>query len=136
MAAVHSKNTVITVDSTDLSAYTTDSTFPKTTDTHDLTTYGNDSKVYGAGLNDATFTMSGVYDSTASTGPRAKLNTIYAGNAAVEIVRRIEGTGSGLPEDTFNAILTKYEETDPVADYVMWSAEWQVSGDVDTTAQS
>ena len=136
MALVHGKNTVITVDSTDLSQYTNESEFTKETDTHEVTAYGDDAKNYNPGLNDAQFSMGGHYDSTASTGPRAKLNAVYAGNAAVTIERRPEGTGAGLPQDAFSAILTSYVETDPVGDMVTWSAEWQVSGDVDTTAQS
>lgn len=136
MARVHTKNTVITVDSTDLSAYCTGSEFTKNTETHETTPYGVDAKRYDPGLNDATFSMEFNYDSTASTGPRAKLNAIYAGNAAVTIARQTEGAGSGLPQDSFSAILTSYVESNPVGGYVEASAEWQVTGDVDITAQS
>lgn len=136
MSLIHGKKTVFTVDGTDLSAYTNTSEFGKTTDTHDTSAYGDDAKEYSPGLNDATFTCGGHYDSTASTGPRAKLNSVYAGNAAVALLRQPEGAGGGLPQDSFNAILTSYVETNPVGDYIMWSADFQVTGDVDTTAQT
>lgn len=136
MALIHGKNTFISVDGDDFSAYTNSSEFSKSTDTHETTAYGDDAKEHSPGLNDATFSMEGHYDSTASTGPRAALNAVYAGNVAVEIIRRPEGTGSSLPEDTFNAVLTTYAETSPVGDMVTWSAEWQVTGDVDPSPQS
>lgn len=137
MAFVHSKNTVITVASVDLSAYVTQSSeLTKTTETHEVTAYGDSAKEYAPGLNDATFSMEGTYDGTAVSGPRAKLNSIYAGNAAVTISRRPEGTGSGKPEDEFQAILTSYVETAPVNDMISWSAEFQITGAVDSTPQT
>lgn len=136
MALIHGKNTVVTVDSTDLSALTNSSEFTKTTDTHETTHYGDDAKEYSPGLNDSSFSMEGTYDDTASTGPRAKFNTIYAGNVAVAIIRQPEGAGTGLAQDSFSAIMTSYAETDPVGDMITWSAEFQVSGDVTITAQA
>lgn len=137
MAFVHSKNTVVTVDSTDMSAYITSSSeLGKSTETHKVTAYGADSHAYTPGLNDGTFSMEGTYDSTATTGPRAKLNTIYAGNAAVTIVIQPEGTGSTLPQDSFSAILTDLTFTMPVADMIAFKTDWQITGDVDITAQT
>jgi hypothetical protein len=136
MSRKHGKDTVVKVNSNDLSQYTSESEFSKTTDTHDTTHYGDDAHEFDPGLNNATFTMGGTYDSTASTGPRAALNTVYAGNAAVPIIRQTEGAGSGKPQDSFSAILTNYTETNPVADMVKWKADWQVTGDVDIAAQA
>lgn len=137
MAFIHSKNTYISINAVDLSAYVTQSSeLNKTTDTHEVTAYGNDFKAYAPGLIDGTFSCEGTYDSTASTGTRAALNAVHAGNVAVEIIRRPEGTGSSLPEDTFDAVMTSLVETSAVGDMIMWSAEFQISGDVDTTAQS
>ncbi len=135
MARKHSKNTVVIVDGTDQTQYTNNSEFKPTGGTEQVTTYGRDGHVYDRTLTDGKFTMEGVYDSTASTGPRAKLLPLLK-TGAVTIVRRPEGTGSGLPEDEFSALLENYTETNPVADYIKWAAEWQISGDVDSTAQS
>ena len=136
MSFKHGKDTVVKVDSTDLSAYTNESEFTKGLDTHDVSAYGDEAHKFGVGLNTGAFTMGGTYDSTASTGPRAKLNTVYAAKAAVTILRQPEGTGSMLPQDSFSAILTSYKESNPVADMIKWTADWQVTGDVTTTAQS
>lgn len=136
MALVHSKNTVVDVDSNDLSQYTNTSEFNPTTDEHDVTTYGQDGHVYAGGLTNGTFTMGGFYDSTASTGPRAVLQPIQAAASTVTVIRQPEGTGSSLPQDSFSGLCTSYTESNPVADYIQWSATFRVSGDVDSTAQS
>lgn len=134
MTFVHGKNTSVTVDSNDLSAFTNTSEFNPTADSHDTSTYGVDGHVFRAGLTNGTFTMGGIYDNTASTGPRAVLQPLI-GQDPVTVVRQPEGAGSGLPQDSFSAQLTSYTETNPVADMVSWSADFQVSGSVDSTPQ-
>ena len=136
MAFQHGKDTYVSVDDNDLSAFTNTSEFSPATDSHDMTTYGADGHVYEGGLTDGTFTMAGKYDTTAGTGPRATLQPLKGTSAKVTVIRRPEGTGSGLPQDEFDGLLTKYVETNPTADYVMWAAEFQISGDVDSAAQS
>lgn len=136
MTFKHGKDTVFKVDSTDLSAYTTESEITRGTDTHDVSAYGVDAHTFGAGLNTGTATASGTYDTTASTGPRAKLLSVYAGNVAVTVVRQPEGTGTTKPQDSFSAILTSYVETNPVADMIKWKAEFQISGDINSAAQA
>lgn len=135
MAKIHGKNTHVEVDSNDLSQYTNSSEFSYTADSHDTTHYGDDGHVFSPGLTNGTFTMSGTYDSTASTGPRAVLEPLI-GAEAVTVIRQPEGTGSSLPQDSFSGLLTSYTESNPVADMVTWSAEFQISGAVDSTAQS
>lgn len=136
MAKGHSKELVVKVNANDISQYTSESELNETTDTHDNTGYGADSHGFNAGLNNGTFTCGGTYDTTASTGPRAVMKAVKALNAAVAIIRQPEGTGAGKPQDSFNGILTAYKESAPVADNIKWTAEFQISGDVDATAQS
>ena len=46
----------------------------------------------------------------------------------------VEGTGTGKPTETFDGLLTKYAESSPVADYVQWSAEFELNeAPVETT---
>lgn len=134
MAWIHGKNTVVKVATVDLSTYTDTSELPRTADSHDVTTYGNDSHRKAGGLLDGTFTMSGTYDNTAVSGPRAKLEPLLGTICA--IIRQPEGTGASLPQDSFDALLTGYTETNAVADMVKWSASFEIDGDVDSTAQS
>lgn len=135
MARVHAKNTVITVDSNDLSTFTNTSEFERTGDEHDVTTYGRDGHVFDKGLTNGTFTMGGFYDSTESTGPRAVLEALVD-SGVVDVVRQPEGEGTGLPQDAFDGLLTAYSESAPVADFIQWSATFRVSGSVDVTAQA
>lgn len=134
MAKVHGKNTVIKVDDNDLSTYTDSSELPRSADSHDVTGYGEDSHRKAGGLLDGTFTMSGTYDNTATTGPQAVLEPLLG--TVVPIIRQPNGTGSGKAQQSFDGLMTKYTETNPVADMVKWSCEFEIDGDVDTTAQT
>lgn len=134
MAPVHGKVTFVEIGGDDLSPHTSESEFSRTAEAHDITTYGKNSFVFGGGLLGGTFTASGVYDSTASTGPRAVLEPLVG--TTTELVRRPEGTGTGKPEDTVDMVITSYVETSPVNDYVRWSLEGQLSDDVASTSQA
>lgn len=137
MAKVHGKNTYISVGGDDISQYVNASEFNPTVDSHDVTGYGSDGHVYAGGLTDGTFSLSGVYDSDAGTGPRAVLAPLSKADAGtVEIIRQPEGAGASKPQDVFQALCTSYTESNPVADMVTFAAEFQISGDVDSTAQS
>lgn len=135
MATVHGSNTVVTVNGTDISVYTKGSEFDYSADSHDTTHYGDTGHEYSPGLTDGTFTMEGDYDTTAGTGPRAVLRALI-GAAGVTVIRRPEGTGSGLPQDSFTGLCTQYVESNPVADYVKWRTSFKISGAVDGTAQA
>jgi hypothetical protein len=135
MAFVHGKDTFVSVGGDDLSAYTNTSEFNQTRDSHDTTTYGQDGHVFQGGLTNGTFTMAGIYDSTADDSPRPVLSALLGSVDPVTVIRQPEGTGSALPQDSFDGLLTSYTETSPVADMVSWSAEFQISGDVDNSAQ-
>lgn len=135
MAFKHGKSTVFKVNAVDLSAYTSESEINRGTDTHDVSAYGDNAHKFGAGLNTGTASASGTYDTTASTGPRAALLAVYALNAPVTVLIQPEGTGTPKPQDSFSAILTSYVQTQPVADMIKWKAEFQITGDITTTAQ-
>jgi hypothetical protein len=134
MAHVHGKNTVIKVGTDDLTQYTDASELTEAADTHDTTTYGNDAHRYDGGLLDNKFTMSGVYDNTAATGPAAVLKPLKGKTAS--ITRQLEGTGTGKPQEVFTAILSSFVQTAPTADMVRWSSEWTIDGEVDDTPQA
>jgi hypothetical protein len=108
--------------------------FTRSADSHDVTTFGNDSHRKQGGLLDGTATISGIYDNTASTGPQAVLGPIIG--TVVELIYRPEGTGSSLPERTVDVLVVNYQESSPVADMVTWTCEVEFDGDVDLAAQS
>lgn len=132
MAFIHGRGTAVSIDGDDLSDYANSVEFERTADSHDVTTFGRNSKVYAAGLKDGTATIEGIYDSTAGTGPGAVLRPLVGGSA-VELVYQPEGAGSGKPTATVDALVTTYSESAPVADMITWSAELQLSGDIADT---
>lgn len=134
MSAVHSKHTYVSLAGNDLSQYLNDSDWTRSTDVRQLTTYGNDNEVYAGGLGDGSTDLSGTYDNTAVTGPRAVIEPLIGTNAV--FVYRPEGTGAGLPERSVDVVVGEYKETHPVADYVMWTCKLQHSGDVTHSTQA
>jgi hypothetical protein len=132
MAASHGRFTKITIATKDVSPYTKNSTYEMAADVHDITGYGATNKRKAGGLKDGKFTCSGTYDNTVSVGPRNVLSG-QEGNT-LAIVRNVEGTGTGKPNDAFSAVLAKYVESNPVDDMVTWSADFEIDGPVVTTA--
>jgi hypothetical protein len=133
MARKHSKHTVIIIDDNDVSEHCTDSNASKKSGTEDNTTYGKNAIVKDATLLDGAFACSGKYDDTV-TGPRAVLKPLVG--TKVNVKYRPEGTGSGLPQDSFDAVITDYTETAPVAGYRMWSLTTEPSDEWDEADQA
>ncbi len=134
MALIHGRLTVCKLNAVALTAYTNNSTVEISADAHDVTTYGATAHAFAGGLKNGTSTLSGFYDSTAVTGPRAAIEPLVG--TLVPFIHQPEGTGSSKPQDSVSVLVTKYTQTHPVADMVTWSVELQYSGAVDSTAQS
>jgi hypothetical protein len=133
MARKHSKFTVIIIDDNDISAHCTDSNCEQSSGTEDNTVYGKNAIVKDPTLLDGAFACSGKYDDGV-TGPRAVLKPLVGQKVTVKY--RPEGTGSGLPQDQFEAVITKYTETAPVAGYRLWSLETEPSDEWIVTDQA
>jgi len=133
VARKHSKLTVIVIDGNDISVDCTDSNCEQSAGTEDNTTYGKNAIVKDPTLLTGAFGCSGKYDS-AATGPRAVLKPLVG--TKVNVKYRPEGTGAGLPQDSFDAVITKYTETAPVAGYRTWALETEPSDAWDSTAQT
>lgn len=133
MTFVHGKDTFISLDGDNLSTYTNTSELTRGADKHDVTTYGKNDHVFTGGLGNNSASMSGIYDNTASTGPRAVIEPLVG--TVVTLIRRPEGTGSGKPQDSVSVLVEEYVETSPVADMVTWSVKLQCSDAVTSTTQ-
>ncbi|WP_106180115.1 hypothetical protein [Prauserella shujinwangii] len=132
MAFVHGKGSYCSLDSVDLSTFVNNTEYTNSADSHDTTTYGKNAHTFQGGLKNGTATISGIYEDGA-TGPRATIQPLIG--TVVAFVWRPEGTGTGLPEDTVNVLVTSYQETSPVADMITWTAELQLTDDVTTIDQ-
>jgi hypothetical protein len=139
MARKHSKLTVIQVVHPDTGVvyefgqFCQDSNCEVGAGTEENTTYGKNSQVFDPTLNTGAFGASGKYDS-ATDGPRAILKPLRGRTCVFRY--RPEGTGSGLPQDEFAAVITKYVETAPFAGYRTWALETQPSDDWDESPQA
>jgi len=133
MAKQHGRHTYVSIAAQDISTSCNTSTLERNADTHDTSGYSQDTQTMEGGLLRPTFSCGGVYDTSATAAP-AELSGQEGQTLA--IIYRIAGTGSGKPQAAFDGVLKKYTETAPVADMVSWSAEFDVSGDIDDTAQS
>ncbi len=133
MPQIHGRVGALLANAKDCSAFTNKINFKQSGDSHDTTTFGQTGHTYAGGLTDGSVTVSGLYDNTAVTGPRATFQASLA--LVVPFKYRPEGVGTGKPETTFNVIITAYEESVAVADMVTWSAECAISGAVTTAAQ-
>lgn len=136
MAFKHGKEAAFLLGTDDLTTFVDSIEWARSRDTGETTTFGKDDKTYLAGLRDATFTITGKYDSTATTGPAAVLNTAIGSDNATVAKIRDEGTGAGLPEIEVSCFITAYAESVPVGDIVTFSAGFQCTGVVDRTAQA
>lgn len=134
MTEVHAKDTVILIDGNDISEFLNDSDWTRSPASHNLTTYGKDANVYKGGLLDGSTDLSGKYDNSTSSGPRAILEPLIG--SVVELVYRPEGTGTGKPQRSVDVLVGEYKETHPVADYVMWTLKLQHSDSVTITTQT
>lgn len=120
----HGRHTFISLDGQEVKCNT--STLERTRDKHDTTLYGADAHDYDPGLADGTSTLAGVYEKGA-TGAPTVLKDLHASGEKVPMIRRPEGTGAGLPEETATAFVEKYTESAPVADMVSWSCDLQLT---------
>lgn len=126
MAFRHGKDAEFTLNAVDLSAFITNTSFDSNADSHDVTTYGNQSHRKFGGLFDGVASIEGIYDDGA-TGPRDTIEPLIG--TVVPFIYRPEGAGAGLPEVTGNVLVQSYVETVPVADMITWTSNLERDGD-------
>jgi hypothetical protein len=134
MARQHGKDTVVKLNSVDISSYTNSTTFNRSADVHETTGYGVDDKAHDPGLKGGTITIGGYYDTTAVTGPGTALEPLLATKAP--FIYQIEGTGSGKPQKSCTVVVGAYNESSPAGDYVTWTCELTIDGAVDNDPQA
>jgi hypothetical protein len=128
---IHGKGTVVSLDAKDLSAYGTSCEYELKADEHDVTTFGNDFKIFNGGLIESSMKMEGNYDDTETNGPRAVLESLVGKTS--ELIYQPEGTAAGAPVRTWEVLLTTYTETAPVNDMIKFAAEFRGAGPVEVT---
>jgi hypothetical protein len=131
---VASKKTIITVATKDISLFCDNSSYEGTAQVEGTTGYGLDDETKAGTLRAHKFTCSGTYETAATTtSPRVAVKAILA--TTVVLTYKPEGSGTGLPLDTFSAVVSKYNESAEVAGMRKWAGEFEITGAVVTTTQ-
>jgi hypothetical protein len=131
-ASSHGSKAALSVATKAIGPWTTASELTEAADKSETSAYGSTGHEYAdnEGLTAHTFTASGWYDKTATTGTEAVLRGKAGKNLAM--VYGPEGSTTGKPRHTFTAHLDDYKVTIPVNDIVKWSTSWTVSGAIVT----
>lgn len=123
MAFVHGSKAVITVNSVALTAYVDEVSFDGSVETAEVTVLGNTGKAYIPGLEDGSFKLAGKFDPVADAAFVA-MNQV----ASLPVVYGPQGSTTGLPKYTCNAILSKYSLKTGVSGAGSFDADFQISG--------
>lgn len=133
MAFVHGKSAVFKVDDSggtlrDLSAYLNDVSFPRDIETAETTTFGaaGGAKTYIVGLNDATISISGLFDATAD----GYLAGVVGHATPLDFEYGPAGSSGGSVKYSGTCLMTSYEVSAAVGDAVQASADFQVTGQI------
>lgn len=113
-----------------LTTYITDIEFPFSQDVAETTTKGQTAKTYVQGHTDATISINGRWDNTATTGPDAVLSGLVGDTGTVGFEFGPEGNTAGDIKYSGECILTSYQVSSPLSDVVGFSAEFQITGAV------
>lgn len=112
----------------DLSAQMDSIDFSHSTDVHDTTTYGKTYKTRVGGLKEGSFSIGGLYDSTAVTGVETVVPPMIG--TVVPFVYGPEGNATGKVKYSGNCVVENFNHTAPVADMVRWTASLQTTDTV------
>jgi hypothetical protein len=147
MAKSHGKASVFWIDNVggtpvDISVYCDSIDVPGTVDTAETSTMGDAAKEYLPGLADATISIGGPFDNTATVGQDAILGAIWDANGELTAGGSLtwiygpEGQGDGDIEYTGECYMTGYNVKSDLSGAVKFTATFQVTGAVSRTAFS
>lgn len=136
MSFVHGKDAAFKLDDSGgtlrtLSSYVDNvSGLPGARNLSEVTAFGDQGTKSIPGLANITFSISGHFDSTATTGPNAVLNGLRTATATATFEYGPEGGTSGKVKFSGECWLTNYVSDASVAEKVSFSADFQVDGTV------
>jgi hypothetical protein len=95
---------------------------------NEVTALGDSGAKFIPGLEDVTFTIGGLFDNTATSGPDAVLGPLRTHASAVDFDYGPKGSATGDVRYYGACWLVSYELRSRVGDLVEWSATIQVEG--------
>jgi hypothetical protein len=127
----HGKNISVFIDEYDFSAYFSDITAADKVDTADITAFGAAGKAYVIGNQDGTVSLSGFFESTASTGTDQYFAGVKGSTTKQKVVVALEGATVGTRAVMLQADASSYQVSASVGDAIKASAEFQASESID-----
>jgi hypothetical protein len=128
MAAVHGKDGAVLFDEYDLSAYLTQVSMGKQSQAVNITTFGNDDKVYLPGLGEGSVSLQGIWDGDAGASD-VVLDAAVGANAVITV-----GLGAlsavGNPTIMLRALDASYQQRATVNDAVRITANATANGGI------
>lgn len=122
--AIHGKNTVVLVDSGDLSGYFNSSDVTAERDALDKTAFGDQSRKYQGGLLDGSVSLEGFWDGSEDAIDQL-LQGYLGDNAGQVMTLALGGTAFGMPADLLKSKATSYNVAQGIGDLVTIGAELQ-----------
>ena len=135
MSFEHGKGAVFYLDDAvptlrDLSAYVSSADINRSIDTPESTVFGLNDRTYIPGLAGATLSISGFWDSTATTGPDDVLQQNVGKSTTSTFIFGPQGDVTGDVTYTGECIMTSYVVSAPVDGIVSFTADFQITGAV------
>lgn len=136
MAFSHGRTTTFSIDDSggtarDLSAYTESASIDLVGDTDETTTFGGgDSRTFIRGLNGGSFSASGYYDNTATTGPDVVLEGLYDNTSTSTFAISFDADTTTYGGE---ALMNSFNTSAAVGGVVSWSADFTVTGQTTRT---
>lgn len=121
MAFVHGKGSTLSVDATNVTAYTNQSTLDRLQELAEVTAFGDDDKAYIGGLRGATIQASGHWD---AVGDAALWGTFDGASVAIDF------SPDGTIHFTANALVSNYNIQSASGSKVSWSCSLTITGAV------
>jgi hypothetical protein len=121
----HGKNVNVFLDQFDFSTYFNDVTASTSVDTAETSAFGTSAKTYVVGHRDGTVSLSGMFESTESTGTDQYFATALGSATKIKLIVAPEGNSNGAGAIMLVADDTSYEVSRAIADIVQASAEFQ-----------
>lgn len=128
MPFAHGRTAYFMLGTVDLSAQMDNIDFPHAADVHETTTYGKTYKTKTGGLKEASFSIGGLYDSTATTGVESAVPPMVG--TVVAFVYGPEGNAVGRPRYSGSCVVENYNHSTPVGDMIRWTASCQTTDTV------
>lgn len=123
-------NTSSTAGLINLSSGIEEVTLPRSVDTAEVTSYGDNDRNYIAGLRSGTVSVSGIWASTYEE----KIAPLLGSATLFPFSFGPAGNASGRRREKGTAILTSYEVGAPVGDKVSMKIDLQITGAVTSTS--